>query len=522
MRPGAATATLIALCIAGLLSATASATELCVECEWQILQDAIANDDLTTAVAHFKELREQHPDRQAPILLLASAYHADDNSYWAMNVLYEWYNAHPGDCEVLSFIIWEQIQAANVDGARELMARSDCPNDNNTKSRWHLIDAYLNTIDEKQPDVSRSLDRAWPEDVVLWETLWEQDAPGRRSPLDIYSSLEAGYTSNAQAGSPLESSEEKTQSIAGRLEIQTRFTMPTGTSILPVLGVTGRFNGLTASEVHKFSYIDLAYSPGLLIGRNTTLQVSYKGNLMLMAWPGKEVFHETHRLEMELTSPSGLLLFAGAGRRIYNESGRTRWEVDGGFGQSLMLNSFTTLLFGLNGRYYDAIGDPYDQAGAGLLAAAHFKLPHEMAMRSGVSESMDFFFHSGGERGGDAYGLKDEKRRDITMRHFDEIWLWPFGNIKLGLRYEFNVRDSRADKAHNANNYDYNEHRIMLKITWSQQINPFAPRATDAENHVPLDYGLSKAQAGQDINSREIADMLRADEAARAASSCVE
>ena len=245
---------------------------------------------------------------------------------------------------------------------------------------------------------------------------------------------------------------------------------------------------------------------------------------MLMAWPGKELFQEAHRLELELISPSGLLLFAGAGRRIYKENGRTRWEVDGGFGQSLVLNSFTTVLFGLNGRYYDAIGNGYDQAGGGLIAAIHFKLPREFSLRAGISESMDFFFHSGGqpgEAGYEAYKLQ-EKRRDLTMRHFDEFWFPPLKKIKLGVRYEFNARDSKADDAQHANNYDYNEHRVMLKITWSRPFNPLSPRASDAKNHVPLDYGLTKTNANEGINSREIADMLRADEAARAASSCVE
>jgi hypothetical protein len=179
------------------------------------------------------------------------------------------------------------------------------------------------------------------------------------------------------------------------------------------------------------------------------------------------------------------------------------------------------VLLGINGRYYDAIGDPYDEVGGGLLGAAYFSLPHTMSMRTGVSTSMDFFFHSGGDLGQHAYGTED-KRRDFTFRHFDELWFPPLGQLKWGIRYEFNVRDSRVDSAQGASDYDYREHRVMLKLSFNLHANPWAPRTAETPDHVPLDYGLETSLNAQGIDSAEIIDMLRAEEAARAASSCVE
>ncbi|MBN2530332.1 MAG: hypothetical protein JXR76_28345 [Deltaproteobacteria bacterium] len=502
-------------------SASANAASLCVACEWQQLHDDMAANNIGASIDRFKALRDAYPNRKAPVLLLASAYDADGNGYWALNVLYSWYQAHPNDCEVLSFIIWQQIKQLNVGGAKELMTHPHCPEDDTDKSRWKLISAYLDELNGQKVAAPSTLELAWPEDVTLWQSMWQRAAPGRKPPIEIRGALETGYTSNAQAGSSIDTAGSQSKSATGKLQVQAWFVAPTAKKVRPVMGLSTRLSGYLTDEARKYSYIDLAWQPGILLGRTTTLRLNYKGNLMLLNWPGKEIFHETHRLEFELSAPSGNLLFGGVGRRIYAENGRTRWEVDAGYGRTKILNSWATVLLGINGRYYDAIGDPYDEAGGGILGAAYFSLPHTMSMRTGVNTGMDFFFNSGGDLGHLAYGTID-KRRDLTFRHFDELWFPPLGQLKWGIRYEFNVRDSRADSAHGASDYDYQEHRAMLKLSFDLRANPLAPRTRETSDHVPLDYDQESSQNAQRIDSTEIIDMLRADEAARAASSCVE
>ncbi|MBN2714461.1 MAG: hypothetical protein JXX14_01325, partial [Deltaproteobacteria bacterium] len=356
---------------------------------------------------------------------------------------------------------------------------------------------------------------------LMWKMLSAKGAVGTVAPVDFHLSMESGVTTNAQAGSPQDSTGTPVVSPMGHLEVGTRFTVPTRTFIRPALGVEARLNGFTAQSVKKYSSIDIAYLPGILFGRTTTLLLSYRGSLMMLAWPGKTLFRETHRAELELTHPNGQLFFANAGKRIYKENGRTRWELEAGYGRSKTLNGWTALLLSVNGRYYNAIGAPYDEIGAGLLAAAQFSLPRRFALKSGIGESADYFFNSGGPKGMDAFGI-NTRRRDWTIRHFDELWFPPLKKIKLGVRYEFNHRDSNANASNSNISYDYLEHRILLKISIGITANPLVPDVRNESSHVPLNYGLHTTDDNPGINSREIAEMMRMDEAARAASSCVE
>ncbi|MBN2714871.1 MAG: hypothetical protein JXX14_03385, partial [Deltaproteobacteria bacterium] len=157
---------------------TFAAETLCVDCEVHKLQNDIQNDRIAVAIARLKNLKTRFPNRREPVLLLANAYAADGNDYWALNVLYEWYDTHPDDCEAVSFIVWQHIQMANTDDAKALMAQNKCSQNDAMTTRWHILDAYLKTLNGNQPEIKTNLPDTWPEDALMWKMLFEKGAVG--------------------------------------------------------------------------------------------------------------------------------------------------------------------------------------------------------------------------------------------------------------------------------------------------------------------------------------------------------
>lgn len=542
---------LVVLLLWGILVASSrgsQAADLCIECEIEQLQLNTANRTLDKSIDRLKKQIEQFPNNRALHLLLATAYHNDDNSFWAMNGIYQWLEANPYDCEAKSFLIWFQMKQGDLDTAGELLSEPECPKSEEMKTRWVLLAAYMESIIGNPKDAEsinagspknesltatasfiRPVSRAHPEDRVLWNSLWKEAAAGRQIPLELKIAADVGYTSNGSAGSPSDAAVDNQRSAVGKFELHSRFIYPTGKAVRPTIEATGRLFGLGSDEMQRYSYMDLFYRPGLLFGRSNSILVAYRGNALLMATPGQKKFYEAHRLELEIESQNGLLMFGGVGKRIFKQNGRTRTELDGGIGATLQLNRFVFLLGALNGKYYNAIGSAYDLGGLGLVTFAQFRLPAQMRFRTGIGGSFDFYFHSGGERGENAYGTID-KRRDFTVLHFDELWAPPiFESIKIGIRYEYNHRDSTADLEANRSgpevdpsNYDYLEHRFLVRLNFSSKINPFAPRIAKTTHHIELNYGINTSDPDQQNASDEIAELLREDEAARASSSCVE
>ncbi|MFC1655072.1 hypothetical protein ACFL2F_04630, partial [Myxococcota bacterium] len=107
---------------------------------------------------------------------------------------------------------------------------------------------------------------------------------------------------------------------------------------------------------------------------------------------------------------------------------------------------------------------------------------------------------------------------DVLTKLSAGLWSPMWMGARLGLNYEFSYRDSTADQI---DDYDYNEHRLLMKVRWSFDLNPWAPQVVETKGRVALDYGLSE-QAGTGMEEERIQDLLRQDEAARRGSSCVD
>jgi len=504
-----------------LLCAPLHAAEpLCVPCEVKRIAEGATDGTLSQIITSLKQRREDDPDNRAIHLLLASAYERDDNLFWARNVLYAWTAAHPADCEALSLLAWLQLrQGAPGEALSLLSENSACPDTVPMETRFSLLQDAATAAGQEDPapPLPRAK-RAFQEDRAVWLQRWNAH-PGSLPPLRLRLDAATGFTSNSSAGSPTDASTDAANGFVNRLDADASFTAPLRGPVRPMVQGTARLQGFPAQALREYSYVDLAWRPGVIFGRTNRLTLAYRGNLLLSAWPGHRYFYEAHRGEAELETGAGFIAFMGAGRRIFRDGGRTRTELDGGVGGSLPMNDWLSLLAVASFRYFDAVGDPYDQAGGGPLVAALVRLPVNMRLRMALSAAVDVFPHSGGERGTLAFGTQ-QRRRDLTVRQSSEFWFPPLGAFHAGFAWEFNHRDSNADEAQGTLNYDYAEHRILLKLRMEWTLNPAAPRAVKDPMHVPLNWGIS-AGKNADMNS-EIRSLLQQDEAARASSSCVE
>ncbi len=524
-------APLLGAVAASLLSLRASADECVVECgehidcEVGVIDCLIRSNRARDAISRLKPLAQQNPSNPVFIRLLAKAYLADNNPFWAQRTLRQLLELNPKDCESRSWLAWVHIREGDLDLAAEVMNEPGCPISEADQTRWRVLESYVASAegyDNKNVAILaafKNTQEAYPEDEALWIYLRRQENPGWIEPLSMRLEVLGGYTSNARAGSPTDPSEAGAGSGLGRIDLFGRLVLPASRNIRPALEINAKGHGLTVERARELSYLDLSTRPGVIIGGGfPRVLLAYKGNLLLINLDDKTLFYEAHRGEAELETSFGLLVFAGAGRRFFRESGRTRTELDGGFGASISLHERVQLLLALTGRYYWAVGAPYDQAGGTGLVAGRVGFGPGFYARLGATPGLDYYPRSGGERGAVAYGT-EEKRFDFLIKQFEELWSPSLRGVRFGLRYEFSWRNSNADEGES--NYDYMEHRIMAAVRFSFEANPWGPRVVSSEEHVELDFGIEKS-TGAAFDGERIQDLLRQDEAARAGSSCVD
>jgi hypothetical protein len=106
----------------------------------------------------------------------------------------------------------------------------------------------------------------------------------------------------------------------------------------------------------------------------------------------------------------------------------------------------------------------------------------------------------------------DQPRRDLMARLSLSLFAPPFvQRIKLGLTYEFAVRDSTAAP------YAYLDHRVLAKLIWTFTADPWLPHPATPNDHVPIDHGLEAVELAERVQ-----DLLRQGEAAQRSTSCRE
>jgi hypothetical protein len=519
----------IALAAAILMASPGAAAEEClkecggkIDCEVEVVDCLIAAGRARDAVKHVKPLVKAHPDQPAFVHLLARAYLADNNPFWAQRTLQK-----AQDCTSRSWLIWVHIQNGDLDLAQEELAAEGCPTSAPDTARWRLLETFLaRTQGEthwafaavvQTPDAGE----IYAEDQRLWLFLRGAEDPGWIEPLSFRMELAGGFTSNSKGGSPTDPGTQGPKSALLRMDLFGRLVWPVTRLLRPTLEAGMKGHGIATQQegARKLSYLQVHARPGIVWGTKfPRIIMGYKVDYLVLNQDleRKRRFFEAHRGEIELET-GRMTYFAGAGRRIYHENGRTRFEIDGGLGGSFLLFERARMLAAFSLRYYDAVGDPYDQMGATGLLVSRISVGYGLVARLGITLGVDYYHNSGGELGALAYG-SDQKRFDVLTKVSAGLWSPMWMGARAGLSYEFSYRESTADEI---DDYDYNEHRLLLKVRWSFDLNPWAPQVVETKGRVALGYGLSE-QAGTGMEEERIQDLLRQDEAARRGSSCVD
>ncbi len=496
-------------------------------CESQVYECLIANGQTRDAIKRLKTMVRRHPEQGGFARLLARAYMADNNPFWAQRTLQAAIAGNAADCESLAWLAWLHVGQGDLDLARQLIHQPGCKERSADRSRWLLLEAFMEHAEHKPGAADLVLrvsdeETFYPEDRQMWLFLRQAEDPGWIEPVSLRLETSFGVTSNSKAGSPTDPGTEGSYSALGRLDLFGRFVWPASRGFRPSLEAGLKGHGLVAEEARSLSYLEMSARPGVILGAGfPRVLVGYKLEYLVLN-QDLEIqrrFYEGHRGEMEVEF-GALTAFAGAGRRFFHENGRTRWELDGGLGGSFSFLRRVHLLAALSLRYYEAIGDPYDLVGTTAVAVGRVNLGAGFYARLGATVGLDYYLHSGGERGKVAYG-SDRERFDVLTKLSAGAWSPPWQGLRFGLFYEFSWRESSVDSDNSTDDYDYKEHRLLAKVRFTFDLNPWAPDTVEPEGHLALDWGIG-GRAGTGMDEERIQDLLRQDEAARRGSSCVD
>ena len=455
-------------------------------------------------------------------LLLARAYLDDGNDFWAIRTLNAAAEAFPDDCTIALWQAWIQIRQGELERAREELSTA-CTAWAPDQARRALLSAMLEKQAGAPLAAQANLDQAaaerfaYPEDRAAISRLRTTVDPGFIPPLSGRLDLAAGFTGNALAGSPVDPTTQGNSTSSPMLAASAfvRLASPHRSWIRPAVDVEARGLGFSADVGRDLSYMMLDARPEIIVGgAGPRMTLAYRYESLLLAGgdrygKGPIWFFDAHRGEWELEILRVLTFFGGAGRRTFREQGRTRFELDGGVGSGLPVGSRVHLVAALTGRYHDASNDAWDLYGASLLTSAEVRLPRRWSLRAGMLASADRYPRSAGYFDAAA---PTKARHDLLFKISASAFAPPLADgVKLGVTYEFSRRDSSATP------YSYDDHRILARAIWSFAIDPWLPHAATPVGHVPLDYGLADAEAGERVQ-----DLLRQDEAAQRSSSCRE
>jgi len=503
-----------------------------IGCEAEVVDCLIEADNVRQAIKRLKSLAREHADQPAYLRLLARAYLADNNSFWAQRTLQKALARDDADLDSRFWLAWVYVNQGDLELARDLLAEKNAPGSGPEQARWMVIHGLMARA-ENEHEVARlalqaveEANQIYPEDMKLWEFLRRAEDPGFIEPLNIRLEFWGGYTSNAQAGSPTDPSQSGSKSALGRLDVFTKFVWPVWRTVRPT--IEGSFKGhaleedaapKSGSRPQEYTYLELTMRPGVIIGYEyPRILIGYKAELLLINQDEKNPFYEAHRGEIEIET-GGPLVFAGAGRRIFRESGRSRWEFDGGAGGAIVLHPRVQLLLAGSARYFLANSDPYDQVGATAIVVGRIMIWKGISLRLGVNIGLDYYLHSDGPKGEEAFGIADTKRFDVLTKLSAGLWSPLIWGTRFGIGYEYSIRNSSADAE--SDNYNYTEQRALLKARWVFDVNPWAPGVVEPQGHVALDYGLG-GDSGGGLDQERIQDLFRQDEAARRGSSCID
>ncbi|MBL6974878.1 MAG: hypothetical protein ISR64_04035 [Deltaproteobacteria bacterium] len=492
---------------------------------------SLVSEEPGIAVATLKQGREAFPGSRDIQVLLGVAYQHAGNGFWAIRVLAGRVADHPGDCDARAWLAWVYIEQAALHLATEALAHEDCALGQGPDSARFLAVRSRLSLSGGDPDsaardlkAARGLEQVWPEDREALRTLPSRIHPHRLLELTVRAETRYGYTTNALMGSGVDVAGEQKASDLFREDIWLRYAPDTGSLIRPVMEFQTRIVRYLQDGARELSTMDLTGRIGLVIGgpQAPRVTLTYRPDFLLLdrsdAYGSGPVWYfGAHRGDIEVEATDWLLVLAGAGRRTFRETARTRTEVDLGVGGGIPMKGPVSLLWGVTGRVHRARRAAYHVYGGTLLARVGFRLPLGFSIRTGLNFSVDYFPESMDYDRFDTGG--DRNRRDFFVKATLEAWspplfpVWRGTTLKLGVSYDFSDRESTAA------NYDYMDHRVLLRLALTFSSDVELPGISPDLPVAPLPWAGGEAGGGFDDR---IQDLLRQDEEVMRSSSCVQ
>lgn len=468
-----------------------------------------------------KRARAERPAEEALAAALGASYLADDNPFWALNVLGEFVAEHPPACEARAWMAWIHLGQANLDQADEVLDISGCGSHAPIEARHLLLKALIarergqTLAAAKWVRKARSVGHYYEEDEELLDALTARYEPHRVPPLSWDAEFGLGYTTNALSGAPIdEQSPDEAATPAGILGVHFRAIPPTGTWVTPTLDGRIRAQQFTRGASRDLSFRQLALRPGILIGAGRpSVELRYAAEAISLqgsdAYSSGAVWYsEAHRAEFELTASERFVAFGGAGYRSIRDRVRSRLEFDQGVAWAPELSLGIDVTFGASARWYRAREPAHTEVGATGLARLDWPLGSRFTLQETVSVSGDVYPYSEGYFPS-AEGLP---REDILVRSTTGLW-WPEGTALRGaVEYTFTSRQSTAPS------YEFDDHRALAYLRWSLDSDRLGTRVVPRAGRVPLETDSSR------VRSRDrsaIQELMQRDEAVQRGSSCL-
>lgn len=456
--------------------------------------------------------------------LIAAAYLADGNEFWALKALHRQV-ALTADRETWTWIAWIHLQNGKLDEAQEALEAAGETVPDPLSSRMHLLWAMLYHAREQDPrarvelELARKGMRMFAEDGSLMGYLENSLDPGRIPPLSFSSSLGVGWESNVTQSSVLEGPEAMAAYVI-EFDQDGRLVVPTHRIFRPVLEYRIKLRGYPDEQdipgetgAWDLSYADFSGRVGVILGETLPRGGLYYSNSnMILAGDdeydsGRRAYAVTHRGEFEIEAPGGILVFGGAGRKIFREEARTRNEGDMGVAVMKGLTDRTSLTGILAGRLFDSRVEAYDLRGGTALAFVRTPFYRDGFARLGLTLSFDDYHASAHSEYWDG-----KRRQDWMVRVKAALWSPSRRGFRVGVSYQYTKRDSTVDA------FTFESHEVLAKIFWRGEFDPWRPARVRSHRHVAIDYGLGQAL----LPEERIQDLLRQEDAARRSQQCIE
>ncbi|MFH0903202.1 MAG: hypothetical protein V2A73_21445 [Pseudomonadota bacterium] len=528
----AAAATLLAVLVAGGRTAWAEAAPCassdsavpvpipapdCVEAEARRL---LAEEKPRDAI---DLLRQLAGDQASPTvaLLMAKAYLALGNDFWALREIAKAVERKPASCQERLWLAWIHLRQRAFDPARDAVASAVCSTGAEQTRQQLLaamIEIYAGETAAGKPAFAKALaaPESFPEDQRAMAQLRRIVDPDHRPLFSGRIELGTGWTSNAVASSPTdeESAGRDSATPTLQLDAQAKLALPEYRGFRGALDGETRVLGFSAESGRDHSYLHLSARPALLYRtRLVELLLGYRLEGLALAGgdnyeAGPIWYSNGQRLELEATR--GLLVaFAGAGQRSLREAGRSRSEIDGGVG-GRWRSGRIGLLAALTLRHHDALRPAYDLWGGSALVAGEMRLARSLAARVSVLLGLDAYPEWSGSSP-PAGGAGD--RRDLQLKVALGSYYLSARGVRLGAAYEMSHRNSSIA------GYGFTDHRLLVKLTVPFSWEGRGPRQVAPPGHVALDYGID---GGEGVMEERVQELLRQDDSVRRGSSCVE